>query len=128
MLGGMETILAFIRRHIGVKGDAADPAGSVHAKLGYLANRTIIKSIQRGTIALGQSDSTKTATINAVDPAKTMINFLGVMGADGSSSDNNVSHLFVRLELKGGGTNVTATRSASNDRPAWVSYEVIEFV
>lgn len=128
MLGGMETILAFIRRHIGVKGDAADPAGSVHAKLGYLTNRTIIKSIQRGTIALGKTEGTKTAAINAVDPAKTIINFLGVMGVYSSDSGNDVSHLFVRLELKGGGTNVTATRSAINNRPAWVSYEVIEFV
>jgi hypothetical protein len=136
MLGGMETILAFIRRHIGVKGDAADQSGSVHAKLGYLANRTIIKSIQRGTINLGTNDTVKTATIAAVNPSKTMLNYLGSTSPGrsdynsttyGNSYYARTGHQFVRMELTNA-TTITARRQESNERPATVSYEVIEFV
>lgn len=136
MLGGMETILAFIRRHIGVKSDAADQNGSVHAKLGHLANRTIIKSVQRGTIELSTNQTQNTATITAVNPSKTMLNILGVSVVEridynstsyGNSYFARTGHQFVRISLTNA-TTVTAKRETNNERPAWVNFEVIEFV
>ena len=137
----MEAMLSFLRRQVGLRTDAASATGSAHAKLAYIAANTGIKSIQRGTIALGASDTTKAATISAVNTAKAMVNLLGVS----SSNMNNyrtlevsggivyysyyaqTGHHFVRLQLTDA-TTVTATRAKHNDTVATVSYEVIEFV
>ena len=140
MFGLGEAMLGFLRRQVGLRTDAADPEGSAHAKLAHIAANTGIKSIQRGAIALGASDTTKAATISAVNTAKAMVNLLGVSA--GNMNDYRVSeftggivrsyyaltgHQNVRLQLTNA-TTVTATRANHNDTAATVSYEVIEFV
>ena len=138
MFGMMEAMLSFLRRQIGLRTDSASATGSAHAKLAHIIANTGIKSIQRGAIALGASDTTKAATISAVNTAKAMVNLLGVSagnstGIYGTYPDNVISiyaetgHHFVRLQLTNA-TTVTATRDDHNDTVATVSYEVIEFV
>lgn len=136
MMGIIEALLSFIRRQVGLRTDPASATGSAHAKLAYIAANTGIKSVQRGTIALGASDTTKTVTISAVTTGKAMVNPLGVSSSNSSSyysfEDGTRSyyaltgHHFVRLQLTNG-TTVTATRDTHNSEAATVSYEVIEF-
>ena len=140
MFGMIEALLSFFLRQVGLRTDAASATGSAHAKLAHIVANTGIKSIQRGTIALGASDTTKAATISAVNTAKAMVNLLGV--SSGNMNDYRVSeltggnvrsyyaktgHHFVRLQLTNA-TTITATRANHNDTVATVSYEVIEFV
>lgn len=81
----------------------------------------IIKSIQRGTIAMSSSEITKTATVNSVDTAKSVLNFLG------SSCDTlNGGPGFIRLSLTNS-TTVTADRGIHGSSAATASYEVIEY-
>ena len=129
-----------VNTNVGSNADAASATGSAHAKLAHIVANTGIKSIQRGTIALGKSDTTKAATISAVNTAKAMVNLLGVSshnaygyfyydasGLDMRSYYARTAHHFVRLQLTNA-TTVTATRAYHNDTDATVSYEVIEFV
>lgn len=138
-MGFIEAILSFIMRQLGLRTDPASATGSAHAKLAYIAANTGIKSVQRGTIALGASDTTKAATISAVNTAKAMINYLGVSAGNSTSYQASeaggytfksyyarTGHHFVRLQLTTG-TTVTATRDTHNSEAATVSYEVIEF-
>jgi hypothetical protein len=140
MFGLGEAMLGFLRRQVGLRTDAADANGSAHSKLAYIAANTGIKSVQRGTIALGASDTTKTVTISAVTTGKAMVNSLGVSSGNSSSYYTTevgngyyvrsyyaqTGHHFVRLQLTNG-TTVTATRDTHNSEAATVSYEVIEF-
>lgn len=136
MFGMMEAMLSFLRRQIGLRTDSASATGSAHAKLAYIAANTGIKSIQRGTIALGANETTKAATISAVTTGKAMVNPLGVRAGDTYASyyvydtyryTAAISHMMVTLTLTNG-TTVTATRVRHKDTVATVSYEVIEFV
>ena len=140
MFGMMEAMLSFLRRQVGLRTDAASVTGSAHAKLAHIVANTGIKSIQRGTIALGANDTTKAATISAVNTAKAMVNLLGVSANNsrgyydytvGQSTVRShyakTGHQNVRLQLTNA-TTVTATRADHNDTAATVSYEVIEFV
>jgi len=131
VFGMMEAMLSFLRRQIGLRTDSASATGSAHAKLAHIAGKEIvangsaIKSIQRGTIALGVADKTKAATISPVITGKTMLSFLGTSSLTGAT--DRMGHHFVRLQLTTG-TTVTAVRDAHNNTAATVSYEVIEFV
>lgn len=130
-------LLGFVRKQLGLRNDAASATGSAHAKLAHIVANTGIKSIQRGTIALGASDTTKAAKISAVDTTKTMINLLGVRASDrcyahdpggaGILYPAATSHFCVTLTLTSG-TAVTAARQRHRDTAATISYEVIEFV
>lgn len=129
-------IVNTINTNVGLSVDAASATGSAHAKLAYIAANTGIKSIQRGIITLGESDTTKAATISAVTTGKAMVNLLGVRARDGYVLHNiygtshytaAISHMMVTLTLTNG-TTVTATRVRREDAVATVSYEVIEFV
>jgi hypothetical protein len=133
-------VLNFLRRQVGLRTDVASSAGSAHAKLSYIAANTGIKSIQRGVITLGVSDTTKAATISAIATNKAMVNFLGVsvIGLrDNTSADpdnpsirsyyTHIDHGLVRLQLTNG-TTMTATRAIHRSVTAAVSYEVIEYV
>ena len=129
-------MLSFLRRQIGLRTDSASATGSAHAKLAYIAANTGIKSIQRGTIVLGANDTTKAATISAVNTNKAMVNPLGVRAGDTYTvytlhgTDRYtaaISHMMVTLTLTNG-TTVTATRVRHKDTAATISYEVIEFV
>ena len=81
-----------------------------------------IKSIQRGTITVS---TTATATITAVNTAKTMLNFCGC--SNGISGDSVSVALLARIALTSS-TQVTASgRSAYASYIPIVSYEVIEY-
>ena len=81
-----------------------------------------IKSIQRGVINVASTSTT--ATITAVNTAKTILNFCGC------SAGRNTSYVLsdmARIELTNS-TQITATRMPGNASPApTVSYEVIEY-
>jgi hypothetical protein len=120
-----------INTNVGAKADAASATGSLHAKVkdvksavSTIAGKNIInhgsaiKSIQRGTIQLSTSETSKTATISSVSTSKTMLNFLG-------ASTSSSYHTF-RLQLTSS-TQITVNRAESEGRSATVSYEVIEY-
>lgn len=85
-----------------------------------LSTPQIIKSIQRGTITLA-SVSSNTATITAVDIAKSVLIHMGW------SSDTDSAKQAVYLSLTNS-TTVTANRGeAGATGTSTVSYEVVEF-
>ncbi len=145
MLGMLEAMLSFLRRQIGLRTDAADAAGSLHAKvadakssinskigtssdtrasntvMGWL--NTPIKSIQRGLTTV--SSYPTNVTISSVNTSKA---FVAANGRNG----NNTTGVF------GGGITARLTSSTnlelnsgfyfeSSQSPAIVSWEVIEF-
>lgn len=79
-----------------------------------------IKSIQRGTISFQSQDGSKTATVSAVNVAKSELRFLGVRG------DIDLPHSLVTLVLTNP-TTITATRSKSGTYPVTVSWELTEW-
>ena len=50
MFGMMEAMLGFLRRQVGLRTDTADPAGSLHAKVGHVDSQVdnIIANINQG--------------------------------------------------------------------------------
>lgn len=82
---------------------------------------SVIKSIQRGTIAMNTTSDT--ATIAAVDVANTRLRFLGFN--DNNAADN-IPDASIRIALTNA-TTVTATRASSGASNPIVSYEVIEY-
>lgn len=80
-----------------------------------------IKSIQRGTIALGATDTSKAATITAVNTGKSVLQHLG------STTNNDVNNSdFVAIELTSS-TAITASRNASLASSASVNWQLIEW-
>jgi hypothetical protein len=73
-----------------------------------------IKSIQRGTISSNFAATSATATISAVNPNKTMLNYLGATIANAAISLTN-------------STTITLSISYEFSANTSVSYEVIEF-
>ena len=132
MFGLGEAMLGFLRRQVGLRTDSASATGSAHAKLAYIAGKEIvangsaIKSIQRGTIVLSESQKSKAATISPVITGKTMLSFLGASSRGQDTFNDRTGHHFVRISLTNS-TTVTANREFSGEEPATVSYEVIEF-
>jgi len=150
--GVIGTILGWVGYQLGMRADAASATGSLHAKVkdvksavSTIAGKNIInhgsaiKSIQRGTIQLSTSETSKTATISSVNTSKTMLNFLGAMGSGAYSrfwdypygeeyrlAVAETGHHFVMLQLTSS-TQITVTRVEHNGREATVSYEVIEY-
>ena len=150
--GVIGTILGWVGYQLGMRADAASATGSLHAKVkdvksavSTIAGKNIInhgsaiKSIQRGTIQLSTSETSKTATISSVSTSKTMLNFLGARAAgriytfwDSPYSQEyylaaaNTGHHFVTLQLTSS-TQITVTRAESNSVSITVSYEVIEY-
>ena len=141
-----------INTNVGAKADAASATGSLHAKVkdvksavSTIAGKNIInhgsaiKSIQRGTIQLSSSETSKTATISSVSTSKTMLNFLGARAPgriylfwDSTYQEDyrlaaaETGHHFVTLQLTSS-TQITVTRAQSNNTNITVSYEVIEY-
>ena len=84
---------------------------------------SVVKSIQRGIISMGQQTRVKTATINAVNTNKAFVIYTGVTITD------SASNMWPYLELTNS-TTVTATRLANpvNDGSiTTVPYQVIEY-
>lgn len=84
--------------------------------MGRNVTTSVIKSIQRGTISLSSGASSATATLTAVDPAKTLLIFLGASGSDTA----------VRIALTDA-TTVTAYHATGGMTTTTVGYEAIEF-
>ena len=97
--------------------------------LSQFVSRSPIKSIQRGTINIVANNSSATATITAVDLAKTILNFGGsssggaVFNYGGSNWSASPS---ARRELTSS-TLVTATLAMTTRVSMTTSYEVIEY-
>ena len=135
MFGLPEALISFIRRQVGLRTDPANSTGSVHSKLGHLIVKSPIKSIQRGTISLGTSQVTRTATISTVVTGKTMLNMLGVeatskwtiSGTSPAYAFAYTGHQFARIALANA-TEVTVNRATHHDTEMIISYEVVEFV
>jgi len=118
--------------NLGQKADAASSTGTAHAKLkdikDYLTGSNIvtygtaIKSIQKGKITIGNSQTSGTATITSVTTSKAFVLPLGVSlnGAEGATA------FFCRLELTNS-TTVTATRGGTSANDLTAGYVVIEF-
>jgi hypothetical protein len=87
--------------------------------------RSIIRSIQRGTIELTGANLTATATITTVDTANTRLVLLGLTNSIASASDFRDN--WARISLTNA-TTVTATRLTASDVAVSliVSYEVID--
>lgn len=85
-----------------------------------------IKSIQRGTITISGTALTATATITAVDTAKSELRHLGVSSNPPAST---IDHEYaLRLSLTNS-TTITATRAAApNSTSAIVSWELTEWM
>jgi hypothetical protein len=93
-----------------------DPSSGVWRIFGI--GVSAVKSIQRGTIVIGNGVSTNTATITAVVTAKSEVRFLGV-SCDQATADHHA-----RVALTNS-TTVTATRTTTTDATT-VGYEVTE--
>ena len=82
-----------------------------------------IKSIQRGTVVIGVSSTTGTATVTAVVVAKSFLSYLGFQIPTAGLGDNKT---FARIDLTNT-TTVTATRDVADaDRPT-VGFVLVEF-
>lgn len=80
-----------------------------------------IKSIQRGTITIAHPATSNTATVTAVDTAKSLLRLLGAL----SNVDDVRALAHIALTNS---TTITATRSTSSS--GWstvVSYELVEY-
>lgn len=83
--------------------------------------RGVVKSIQRGTILVSAATSA-TATIVAVNPNNTILNFLG---ASSTTITANTERAAARIDLTDSVT-VTATKVSGTDAIT-VSFEVVEY-
>lgn len=82
-----------------------------------------VKSIQSGSITIGASSTSNTATISSVDTAKSRIAFKGYEG--GAATDIRIG--VANLELTNA-TTVTATRAAQDGtRTLTVYFDVVEY-
>ncbi len=134
MFGFNEAMLSFLRRQVGLRTDEASASGSLHAKVANLINtsasilnKSNIKSIQRGTLKMSDTDVSKNVTISPVNTAKAMVNFLGAKAVSylTTSGYTYTSHHFVTLELVNS-TTIRISRVEAH-MPVTVSWEVIEF-
>lgn len=125
---------------IGKRSDAADAAGSLHAKIGDLKNKlgnptdtradntvlgmsnTQIKSVQRGTSSITNGSSYTTVTISSVNTNKSL---LVITGSLYNSSSTNLGDYQVDAVLTNS-TTITLTRTNATNGTT-VPWQVIEF-
>lgn len=84
---------------------------------------SVVKSVQRGIISMGQRTSVKTVTINKVNTNKAIVIYTGATIAD------SAANMWPYLELTNS-TTVTATRlgnPVNDDQITTVPYQVIEY-
>lgn len=86
-----------------------------------------VKSVQRGAISFGTNDASASATISAVNTAKSALSHLGFEGAPLIVSGDDIYGSSVRLVLINS-TTISATRSSATGLPAaTVSWELVEY-
>lgn len=145
MFGMMEALLGFVRRQMGLRSDAPSASGSVHAKLGDIANKigassdarenntvmgwlnSPIKSIQRGITELTVNQSTTNVTISAVNTSKAFVVSSHSNSLNITSGDKHGFNARVRLTSS---TNLEIYRHYTSDHRfagVYVAWEVIEF-
>ena len=89
-----------------------------------------IKSIQRGKISIAPTQATGTATITAVNPAKSELRLLGVAGLTTTTGDYTGNSLSQGMVVLTNSTTVTATLGryqAAGYGNAEVSWELTEW-
>jgi len=126
VFGMMEALLSFFRRQVGLRTDAADATGSLHAKTSsmvakpIIANGSAVKSVQRGTIAY-TPNATVSATISAVDTSKAIAIFNSFFSFSKSTT--------IHYEVYGFLANSTTVtiKADGNDNAGTAAYVVIEF-
>lgn len=103
MFGMMEALLGFVRRQMGLRSDAPSASGSVHAKLGDIANKigttsdtrasntlfgwsnSTIKSIQTGVTDMSTNMTSRVdVTISSVVPEKSIV----ILNCEFTSTEN----------------------------------------
>lgn len=115
-------------------GTSADEAGSgtlfgaVNPLASLITNKLVVKSVQRGTITIGATEASKTATISKVDVNKAVVLFSGFSLSTTTNSISSLTALLPRLELTNS-TTVTATKldTLSGSPSTIVPYEVVEY-
>jgi hypothetical protein len=101
-------------------------AGGTDVTIGYEITEYwpgVLRSVQRGSITVGPAATSNTATINAVNTAKTELSCLGFESDEASNSDQ-----YLRIAQTSAAT-ITATRNggAGAAGTSIVSYEAVEF-
>jgi hypothetical protein len=98
--------------------------GSVFSsRVGQWTQPGIVKSIQRGTIAVNAPATSNTATITAVVPGNTRLVWLG---CSSTGTTTTVIEMQASIALTNA-TTITATRTAGTTLNVIVSFEVIEY-
>lgn len=102
--------------------------GAVNPLASLITNKLVVKSVQRGTITIGATDASKTATISKVDVNKAVVLFSGFSLSTTTTAVNGLAKVFPMLELTNS-TTVTATKlTGLSDSPnTVVPYQVIEY-
>ena len=128
MFGIMEALLSFIRRQVGLRTDAADSAGSVHAKIGNLLS--VLDCTQKVVIAsdnLKQSADTESSLTSSSDPAAALkkkfkvyvsgivrISFEIKLSTDGGS--------YKHINAQGYVNGIAVSGTAQNSSGSYVKY------
>lgn len=112
-------------------GTSADGAGSgtlfgaVNPLAGLITNKSAVKSVQRGVIAIAANNKVGTATISSVNTSKAVVVYGG--SCWGGSDLNDYSMYWdIKLVLNSA-TQVEAERSYKGGATAKVPYQVIEY-
>ena len=145
-IGGIVgTVIGWLGYQMGLRTDAADASGSLHAKVKNVADNKIgdsadirgdntvmgwlaspIKSVQRGVLTMTKNDS-KTATITTVNTAKTIILVNSTSGNDISETDMAIA-VGVRAVLTNATTITFDTVNVSYSTVSiLVAWQAIEF-
>lgn len=93
----------------------------MNARVSQWFQRSLIKSVQRGTIAL-TAVASNTATITAVDPNNSVLTYLGGTFDAAAPAEDQA---FARLAFTNA-TTITASRTTATNNVV-VSFEVIEY-
>jgi len=85
--------------------------------------RSVIKSVQRGVMSMGNNETRGYSYISAVDTSKSILNFVGNSGPRGS--DNSHSSVYGQLS---GGIVYFYRQTTGSEGIGRISWEVIEYV
>ena len=143
---GINKLLAFLRRQVGLRTDAASATGSLHAKIKDIAdnklqtatgtsahtraNNTVmgwlntqVKSIQRGTAIITEPNVSATATISGVTTGKSVV-VLGHMYPNASAAGVGL-HACLANAVLTNTTTITFTRGVAGGTVT-IAWQVIE--
>ena len=87
---------------------------------------SMVKGVQRGVISISANDTSKTATINAVNTSKAVVLFGGYDTDATSSNGAQPKYNHLKLVLTNS-TTVTASRTASGHTNLTIPYQVVEY-